>query len=241
MSARDGLFRGWGVEDHVALCLTCKLKHLIPKGEQLTAQPWLDWLEKHPAPKHVTFVMPESELSKLDERLNQLGDNADVKLAYASSGTLTSTLTGLASDTNLLAGRASTAISNSSNYPEAILAGKNTTGTTPTATRQIEQHLYGSMNDTPDYPDGITGTDANKTITSADIKPQALTWFQTLPTNNTSDRAYPFAPRGICASFGGVAIPKNWGVFTVHNTGVNFNATATNHALYYTPVYQTVT
>jgi hypothetical protein len=248
MSVREQ-FLGWGQRDHIAVCRTCRLQHLIPKGEQIDGRPWMDWLAKHPAPGHVTFVVPRRERSRLDDFLDRMrelmrapayGHNADVKLAYASSATLTLTATGLASDTNLLAGRESSAVSNSSNYPEVIFAAKATTGTSPTTGRVIELWQYGSCDDTPVYPDVFDGTESAETVTSADIKASALRLIDVLPTSNTSNVTYWTGPKGMAQLQGGLALPKNWGIFLTHSTGVNLNATASNHAFYYTPVYQTV-
>jgi hypothetical protein len=236
MSARQEIFAGWGSRDHSAVCLTCRHQHLIPKAEQISPEPWLDWLAKHPG--HQTFVMPHEYLSKL-ANIAPLQHNADVKSAYGSSATITCTLTGLASDTNLLTGRESAAVSNSSNYLEVLFAAKVTTGTSPTAAKQIEVWAYGSVDDTPTYPDVFDGTESAETVTSSDIKPVALKLLAVMPTSNTSDRSYWFGPVSLAAAFGGV-VPKNFGVFVTHNTGVNLNATASNQAISYTGIYRTV-
>lgn len=166
---------------------------------------------------------------------------ADVKIAYGASAALTITLTSLASDTNLIAGRESTAISNASNlYDDILIGGKVTTGTTPTTLRQIDIWGYATVNDTPLYPDAITGTDGNRTMTTADIRNASLRLLASLRTDATSDRSYWMAPVSLAAVFGGV-LPRNWGIWIVHNTGANLNATGSNQALYYTPVYYTVT
>ena len=98
---------------------------------------------------------------------------SDFKLAYAASSALTITLASLASDTAILVGRESTAWDNSSNkYLDLLLGGKITTGTSPTAARAIEVWAYAQVEDTPTYPDGITGSDSGRTLTSLD----ALDW-----------------------------------------------------------------
>ena len=55
----------------------------------------------------------------------------------------------------------------------------------------------------------------------------------------TSDRTYWFAPVSVAALFGGT-LPKYWGAFITHNTGVNLNSTGTNHVISYTPAYETI-
>ena len=165
---------------------------------------------------------------------------ADVKLAYAASAALTITLASLASDTNLLAGRESDAVVNTTNlYRDYILAGKITTGTSPTASRRIEIWIYGQVEDGPTYPDVFDGTDSAETVTSSDIKHAALRLAAVLATDGTSNRTYWMAPISIAALFGGV-VPKRWGVFVVHDTAVNLNSTGSNHAFWATGVFDTV-
>jgi hypothetical protein len=232
----------------VGLCLDCQVRHEI-KG---TPHTWLarmsEWEVKHRGHR-IEFRSPERHIPRgLDD--SQFGDlgvpwwmqwkeNVDIKLAYAGSAALTFVLTSLASDTNLLAGRESTAVSNTTNlYLDYLVGGKITTGTTPTAARRIEIYVYGSVDDTPTYPDVLDGTDSNETITSADIRNACMTLIGVLGTDSTSDRTYWMSARGVAAAFAG-AMPKNWGLFIVHNTGVNLNATAGNHVWSQTGVYAT--
>lgn len=164
---------------------------------------------------------------------------ANIKTEYAASSALTITLASLASDTNLLAGRESDAVDNTSNkHLDYLLAGKITTGTSPTASRQIEIWVAALIEDST-YPDVLDGTDSNETITSTDIKYGSMRLAAMLTTANTSDRTYWMAPVSIAYLFGGVC-PKKFVVFVVHNTGVNLNSTSGNHAIYVTPIYATV-
>lgn len=164
---------------------------------------------------------------------------ADIKTAYASSAALTITLASLATDANLLTGRESTAVDNTTNkYLDYLLAGKITTGTTPTDAKLIRVYVYAQLEDTPVYPDVFDGTDSAETVTSADIRNVAIKLAAVMATNNTSDRTYWFGPVSIASLFGG-AVPKRFGVFVTHDTAVNFNSTAGNHAVWVTPVYAT--
>jgi len=165
--------------------------------------------------------------------------SGDIKLVYASSAALTITLASLATDTNLLAGRESTAVDNTTDkYIDYLLGGKITTGTSPTASKEIRVYV-GALIEDSTYPDVLDGTDSNETITSADIRDASLKLAAVLPTNNTSDRTYFFAPISVAALFGGT-LPKKFVVFVVHNTGVNLNSTGGNHAIYVTGVYENV-
>lgn len=153
--------------------------------------------------------------------------------AHGSVTTHTISLASLASDTNLVAGREGTAINNGSGGEDAIdalVGGKVTTGTSPTAARQIEIWVAGSYDGTS-FSGGATGSDANLT-------PQEKTLLKLLtviPTVNTSNKTYTWGPFSVAQAFGG-ALPPKWSVYVVHNTGVALNATSGNHEVKHTPV-----
>lgn len=164
---------------------------------------------------------------------------ADIKLAYGTASDATITLASLASDTNLLAGRESAEIVNTSTLAlDYLVSGKIRAGTSPTAARSIEVWAVGSWDGT-NWPDVFDGTDSNETITSADIKASFCRLLAAMATANTSDRDYFFGPVSVAAAFGGVVPPK-FVIFVVHNTGVNLNSTAGNHQIRIQPVYETV-
>lgn len=167
---------------------------------------------------------------------------ADIKASYGASSAVTISLAGLASDTNLLAGVESDAVDNSTDLClDYQLAGKITTGTSPTASKRIRVHVVGMLNDST-WPDVFDGTGSAETITSADIRDAAggsIRLAAEMPTSNTSDRAYPFGPISVAALFNGVC-PRKFAVFVTHDTGVNLNSTAGNHAVYVTPYKETV-
>lgn len=163
---------------------------------------------------------------------------ADIKTKYpaTSSVAITITAASLASDTNLLAGRESTAADNTTNLDlDHVVAGMITTGTSPTAGKVIEVWAYTSYKTatgTPTYPDVLDGTDSNETITSANVKASALRRLvASIIVDATSDRSYYFDAVSIRELFG--FMPKFWGLFIVHNTGVNLNATGGNHVIEY--------
>ena len=164
---------------------------------------------------------------------------ADVKIYYVSPSDATITLASLASDTNLLAGRESNAIDNSSNlYLDYLISGKVTTGTSPTTARSIEVWAVGSWDGT-NWPDVFDGTDSAETITSANHKASICRFVASMSTDATSDRTYHFGPVSMASVFGGTLPPK-FVLFVVHNTAVNLNATAGNHQIRIQPVYETV-
>jgi hypothetical protein len=144
-------------------------------------------------------------------------------------------LASLASDTNLLAGRESAAVDNSTNeYADYLLAGKVTTGTSPTDARSIEVHVVGAADDTQ-WPDVFDGTDSAETVTTAGIKASICRPAAVITTTSTSNVTYPFGPVSVASLFGGLC-PRKFVVFVTHNTAVNLNSTGSNHELDITPV-----
>lgn len=162
---------------------------------------------------------------------------ADIKLKYPTSSSVALTLgvASLASDTNLLAGRESTAVDNTTNNDvDHLLSGKIRTGSSPTAGRVIEIWAYAAMKTafgTPSYPDTITGSDGARTLTSANVKAPMLRLVASIVVDATSARDYWFAPVSIASLFG--QLPKFWGVFVTQGTGVALDSTAGNHVLEY--------
>lgn len=165
--------------------------------------------------------------------------NADQKLAYAASAAYTISLASLASSSTFTAGREGTAVSNTTNlYIDYLVGGKITVGTTPTTNKTIRIYAYGSVNDTPTYPDVLDGTDSAETFTNAEIL-GSLPFLSDQPVvSTTSDVAYWFSPRSIATAFGGV-VPKNHGLYVAHDTVAALNATGGNHVLDYTGCYRT--
>jgi hypothetical protein len=164
----------------------------------------------------------------------------DIKVAYASPSDATITLASLASDTNLLTGRESAAIDNSTTLAlDYLVSGKIRTGTSPTASRSIEVWAVGSWDGT-NWPDVFDGTESAETITSADIKASICRLVAAVTTSATSNVDYPFGPVSIASLFGGVVPPK-FVLFVTHSTGVALNSTAGNHQIRIQPVYETVT
>lgn len=165
---------------------------------------------------------------------------ADVKLSYPSASDVTITLASLATDTNLLTGRESTAVDNSINkYLDYHISGKITTGTSPTTAKSIQVWAVGSWDGTS-WPDVFDGTDSAETITSANHKNAVCKFLAEMATDATSDRTYHFGPISLAAAFGGVC-PVKFVVFVTHNTAVNLNSTAGNHQIRIQPIYETVT
>lgn len=156
---------------------------------------------------------------------------SDILTKYGSKTTITAAVASLASDTNLLAGIESSIIDNTSDgFADIYVSGKITTGTSPTAGKQIEVWAVGW--DGANWPDVFDGVTGSETITSSDIKNAICKPVAILPTNNTSDRAYHFTGVSLRIAFMS-ALPSKVVLFFVHNTGAALNATAGNHELSY--------
>lgn len=193
-------------------------------------------------PTSINSQVYESEgfAPTIASQLAALLHNADTKVAYGSSAAYTCSLASLATSSTLLAGREGTAVNNTTNlYLDYLAGGIVTVGTTPTANNFIEWWMYGSVNDTPTYPDVFDGTDSDETVTNAGVKQSALANFGTaLCSAATSNVGYWFSPRSVAMAFGGL-MPKHHGPFITHSTAVNLNSTAGNHVLSYTGCFLT--
>ena len=145
---------------------------------------------------------------------------ADQKIAYASSASATITLASLASDSNLLAGRESAVVSNASSlYLDYLLSGVITTASSGlTDGKSINVYVYAQQTDSPTYPAGITGSDANLTLNSSNVRDAGLILAASVSTNDTASTAYSFSSVSVAACFGG-SMPERFGVFVVHDTG----------------------
>jgi hypothetical protein len=165
---------------------------------------------------------------------------ADVKANYPAASDITITLASLATDTNLLTGRESSALDNSSNlYLDYLVSGKITTGTSPTTARSIQVWAVGSWDGTT-FPDVFDGSDSAETVTSANHKAAICRFIAEMATDATSDRTYHFGPVSLASAFGGV-LPVKVVFFVTHNTAVNLNSTSGNHQIRIQPYYETVT
>jgi hypothetical protein len=151
---------------------------------------------------------------------------------YGTPTAMTITIASLATDAALVAGRASTALDQKDSLDaiDVLVGGKITTGTTPTASRQIEIWAYASYDDA-EYSGSATGSDANLT---PDAK-ENMVLLHVIPTDATSNKTYKWGPKSIAQAYGGV-VPVQFGVYVVHNTAVNLHATGSNHEIVYTAV-----
>lgn len=161
---------------------------------------------------------------------------ADLKIKYANAATITISPASLATSSTRVAGRESTAVDNSTNlYLDALVSGKITTGTSPTG-GFIDIWVYASHDETPTYMDVLDGTDSAETFNDENSRNSAMKLGAVIAPDTTSDQVYWVAPFSVAALFGGV-LPRFWGLFIAHSTGVNLNSTAGNHEFKYTGIH----
>lgn len=155
---------------------------------------------------------------------------------YSSDTTITIGLatTPLASSSTFVAGRESSEIDNTTNkYMDAQVSGKVTVGTTPTANTTIAVYVWGSdVSLATRAIDTLDGTDSDETLTNTGILTALKLGAAVAVPAATSNVGYPILPFSVAALFGGV-LPKFWGLFVAHNTGVALNSTAGNHNFEY--------
>lgn len=165
--------------------------------------------------------------------------SGDISLKYGASATITITLASLATSSNRTAGQESNAVTTTAPITDYLVSGKVTTGTSPTVDKIIDVWVYAELDDSHAYPDVFDGTDSAETVTSENVRNSALRLACSIRVDNTSDRTYYVAPFSVASLFGGV-LPGRWGLFVTHDTAVNLNATGSNHAFKYTPIYANV-
>jgi hypothetical protein len=144
---------------------------------------------------------------------------SNIQPKFGTPTELTITLAALASSTSQTVGRQGTIVDNSTTRYDLIhLFLKITAGTSPTTGKQI--FIFGIRGDGMRRTDGAGATDAAFTRQTAQL-------LRTIRTDATSDKAYE----------ADVQFPNpgpEWTIAIVHDTGVNLNATAGNHHVYWT-------
>lgn len=164
----------------------------------------------------------------------------DYQIKYGSSADLTITLAGLATSADLLTGRESTAVVNTTTLAlDYLLSGKITTGTSPAASSRIQVCVVGVQKDTT-WPDVFDGTDSGETVTNDGIKNAICRIAADITVSSTSNVGYFFGPVSVAGMFNGIC-PQSFVVFVTHNNTVNLHATAGNHVLSVVPVLAQLT
>ncbi len=169
---------------------------------------------------------------------------SNVVQAWGASAQVTITLSSLASDGNLLAGRQSDAVDltsfNSGNILDVALTGFiKANATPPTAGGFIEIWAIAPIEDTPTWPDAFSTSDANRTVLARSVLQGYAKKLWSQINDATADRLYYVGDCSIRGAFGGV-LPKQVVIWVVQSTNQALNVTASTSKLYLKPVYETV-
>ena len=160
---------------------------------------------------------------------------ATATINYSTNTSITIGLatTPLASSSTFVAGRESNEIDNTTNkYVDAIVQGKVTVGTSPTANTTICVYVWGADTSLATTAlDVLDGTDSDETLTNTGVLNALRLGAVISVPATTSNVTYPVLPFSVAALFG--QMPKYWGLYVSHNTGVALNSTAGNHSFSY--------
>jgi len=165
---------------------------------------------------------------------------AEVKTTYGSNTDFDIDCSSLGTSATYIAGRESDQVDNTTTlFIDVLVKGQVTVGTTPTADTSIIISVWGSDESLGTTPiDDLDGVDAARTLTNTGVLNSALKIGAVITILvNTSNVVYDIAEFSVADLFGG-SMPKFWGIFVSHNTGVNLNATNDNlfsyHGITYT-------
>lgn len=146
---------------------------------------------------------------------------------YGATNTITLTLAALASSTS--AGRASTAVDNTTDIAvDCLVGGVITTTATTTTNTQIQIMLYGSWDGGTTYSAAATGTDGNFTPDPGAKNMMKL--LTTIPNITTTAVTYNWGPFSVAQAFGGI-MPSKWGVWVLQNTGTAIASSTTKYTI----------
>lgn len=168
---------------------------------------------------------------------------AAVTITYSGTGTaITMDLASLGTSSTWLAGRESNQIDNTTNkYVDALVSGRISVGTTPTINTYIQVFVWGSdVSLATTAIDVLDGVDSAETLTNNGIRDALRVGATILVSATTSDVAYEVIPFSVAALFGG-SMPRFWGLFVAHNSGVNLRATTNTDSLKYVGIKYDIT
>lgn len=145
-----------------------------------------------------------------------------LKPSYGASAALVTTnLQSIVSNGSIIAGWMSAVQDNTANLSDdELISYVIKLGTTPTVSTAVEIWAWSTLDDTPTYPDTITGTEGTVTLTSLNVKLSgAFKLCASFLVDATTNRIYS-GIFSLAQAFGGT-MPKKWGLFIGHNTGAN--------------------
>lgn len=153
---------------------------------------------------------------------------------YGTNTTITMDLINSATSSTFLAGRECSQVDNTANlFNKAHVSGTVKVGTTPTINTFINVYVWGAQTSLATTAiDVLDGTDSAETLTHSGVLYSLRVGCSIWVPATTSDLVYPVLPFEVSALFG--AMPKFWGLFVSHNTGVNLhNSSANTNAFSY--------
>jgi len=153
----------------------------------------------------------------------------DIKIKYPVDTSLTVAIdcNGLASDTNLLAGRESDQIDNTTTVDvDHLISGSvQVSAAAPTANRVIQVWAYSMESLILNFgipPTPFTGLDSARSAPSANWRDSALRLLWMTVTDAVASRTYYMPPTSLAQAFGGV-MPPMYGIWVVQSSGQNLS------------------
>jgi len=157
---------------------------------------------------------------------------ATATVNYSSNTAITMDLANLASSPTFVLGRESTQVDNTTNkFIDCLVSGFVSVGGTSnniTPNTTITVYVWGADTSLATTAlDVLDGTDSAETLTNTGILNALRFGASVAVPAATSDVQYIVLPFSVASLFGGV-MPKFWGLFVSHNTGVNLRNTSVN-------------
>lgn len=149
---------------------------------------------------------------------------------YSANTAITMDLSALGSSATFVAGRESSQVDNTTNkFVDVLVSGSVSVGTaTSSSSTSILIYVYGAETSLASVNlNTLDGTDSAVTLGNVGIL-NALRLGAAINVPATmTDVQFFVLPFSVAALFGGV-VPKFWGLFVAHNTGVNLRSNAIN-------------
>ncbi len=228
----------------LAICDTCRHQHTIDFNPVIgPGAAFSDWLTKHPG-HLIDFIYPQRSRKDRQVRSNYMEyiHNADIKISYAASSSVTITLASLAASSTLLAGRESTAITNVTNkYLDYLSAGSYTMASSNNQAGTIRTAIVGCLDDTPTWPDVFDGTDSTETVTDQPTYDSVCRIVSDIANDNTADQVWYWGPVALAGFFGG-NMAQQFVFFVSQSAHTSTNTwSASGHSIKITGIYATAT
>lgn len=209
-----------------------------------------EWYTKHAGHAEVEFRSPRRSQKieyqhggRRGGRIGRFLDNANVKVAYGASASVTITLASLAASSSLLAGREATAIDNgaSNKYLDTLTSGYFKSAASNNQAGSILVCAVAARDDTPNWPDVFDGTDSVETVSKQGVFDQVCKIMAAITADNTASQTWVFGLESVAQRFGGW-LPDQYAYFVTHNIQTSTNgwsSTESDHDIMETPVYAT--